>query len=218
VPRSIVRQPTDRSSGVLFFPISLSSCACSGGERNSPSLISPGWREPSTEFPWACGPSEDMKITSSPPRKRATSPGRGWIPAPRLRGDKLRGNDAHGAIFRSKQARSAERSPRRVRVFFVGWRRRCFLTSAICRRHVSPRVVRRCPGHLPGPFGKSQTPDYGVCASQPAPSERFHSDGDYRARGPVGNSGGSGASGFPACPVELAQRQGQPFRKHGAAH
>ncbi len=51
VPYSIVRQPTDRNSGVLFFPIdiSLSSCACSGGERNSPSLISPCWREPSTE-------------------------------------------------------------------------------------------------------------------------------------------------------------------------
>jgi hypothetical protein len=34
VPYSIVRQPTDRNSGVLFFPIdiSLSSCACSGGE------------------------------------------------------------------------------------------------------------------------------------------------------------------------------------------
>ena len=40
-----------RNSGVLFFPIdiSLSSCACSGGEGNSPSLISPYWREPSTE-------------------------------------------------------------------------------------------------------------------------------------------------------------------------
>jgi len=49
----------------------------------------------------------------------------------------------------------------------AGWRRRCFLTSAICRRHASPRVVRRCPGHLPGPFGKTQTPDYGVCASPP---------------------------------------------------
>ena len=49
----------------------------------------------------------------------------------------------------------------------AGWRRRCFLTSAICRRHASPRVVRRYPGHLPGPFGKSQTPDYGVCASPP---------------------------------------------------
>jgi hypothetical protein len=51
VPYSIVRQPTDRNSGVLFFPIdiSLSPCACSGGERNSPSLISPCWREPSTE-------------------------------------------------------------------------------------------------------------------------------------------------------------------------
>jgi hypothetical protein len=34
-----------------FFSIdiSLSSCACSGGERDSPSLISPCWREPSTE-------------------------------------------------------------------------------------------------------------------------------------------------------------------------
>jgi hypothetical protein len=51
VPYSIVRQPTDRNSGVLFFPIdiSLSSCACSGGGSNSPSLISPCWREPSTE-------------------------------------------------------------------------------------------------------------------------------------------------------------------------
>src|SRR5208337_3725478 len=82
LPYSIVRQPTDRNSGVLFFPLSLSSSACSGGEGNSPSLISPCWREPSTEFPWACGPSEEMKITSSPPRKReSTSPGRGWIPA-----------------------------------------------------------------------------------------------------------------------------------------
>ena len=27
--------------------------------------------------------------------------------------------------------------------------------------------MRRCPGHLPGPFGKTQTPDYGVCASPP---------------------------------------------------
>ena len=35
-------------SGALFFPIdlSLSSCACSGGERISPSLIWPCWREP----------------------------------------------------------------------------------------------------------------------------------------------------------------------------
>ena len=49
VPYSIVRQPTDRNSGVLFFPLSLSSCACSGGERNSPSPISPCWREPPTE-------------------------------------------------------------------------------------------------------------------------------------------------------------------------
>jgi predicted nucleic acid-binding protein len=51
VPYSIVRQPTDRNSGVLFSPIdiSLSPCACSGGERNSPSLISPCWRGPSTE-------------------------------------------------------------------------------------------------------------------------------------------------------------------------
>ena len=49
MPYSIVRQPTDRNSGVLFFPLSLSPCACSGGERNSPSLTSPCWREPSTE-------------------------------------------------------------------------------------------------------------------------------------------------------------------------
>ena len=49
VPYPIVRQPTDRNSGVLFFPISLSPCACSGGERNSPSRISPCWRKPSTE-------------------------------------------------------------------------------------------------------------------------------------------------------------------------
>jgi len=60
VPDSIVRQPTGRNSaryylvpgsGVLFLPIdiSLSSRACSGGESNSPSLISPYWREPSTE-------------------------------------------------------------------------------------------------------------------------------------------------------------------------
>ena len=48
-----------------------------------------------------------------------------------------------------------------------GLARTLLLTSAICRRHVSPRVVRRCPGYLPGPFGKSQTPDYGVCASSP---------------------------------------------------
>jgi hypothetical protein len=46
----------------------------------------------------------------------------------------------------------------------AGWRRRCFLTSAICRRHLSPSVARRCPAHLPGPFGKSQTPNYRVCA------------------------------------------------------
>jgi hypothetical protein len=52
---------------------------------------------------------------------------------------------------------------------------------------------------------------------EPSPSGRFHSDGDYRARGPVGNSGSSGASGFPAYPIELAQRQGQPFGKHGVA-
>jgi hypothetical protein len=32
VPYSVVRQPTDRNSGVLFFPLSLSPCACSGGE------------------------------------------------------------------------------------------------------------------------------------------------------------------------------------------
>jgi hypothetical protein len=49
VPYSIARQPTDRNSGVLFFPLSLSSCACSGGERNSPRLIPPYWHEPSTE-------------------------------------------------------------------------------------------------------------------------------------------------------------------------
>jgi hypothetical protein len=51
MPYSIVRQPTDRNSGVLFFPIdiSLSPCACSGGEKNSSSLTSPCWREPSTE-------------------------------------------------------------------------------------------------------------------------------------------------------------------------
>src|SRR5208337_3652466 len=51
VPYSIVRQPTDRNPGAPFFPtgISLSSCACSGGERNPPSLTSPCWREPSTE-------------------------------------------------------------------------------------------------------------------------------------------------------------------------
>jgi hypothetical protein len=54
----------------------------------------------------------------------------------------------------------------------AGWRRRCFLTSAICRRHVSPRVETKCPGHLPGPFGKSQTPNYGVCASPPSPQGR----------------------------------------------
>ena len=50
VPSSIVRQPTGRNSGVLFFPIdiSLPSCACSGGERNSPRLISPCGRETST--------------------------------------------------------------------------------------------------------------------------------------------------------------------------
>jgi hypothetical protein len=37
--------------GVLFFPIdiSLSLCACSGDGRNSPNLVSPGWREPSAE-------------------------------------------------------------------------------------------------------------------------------------------------------------------------
>jgi hypothetical protein len=66
VPYSIVRQPvggrvcrpTDRNSapyhlvrgsGVLFFPLSLTPGARSGGERNSPTLISPCWREPSTE-------------------------------------------------------------------------------------------------------------------------------------------------------------------------
>ena len=49
--RRRIRQPTDRNSGVLFFAtdISLSPCACSGGERSSPSLISPCWHEPSTE-------------------------------------------------------------------------------------------------------------------------------------------------------------------------
>ncbi len=47
-------RPAATSSSIrrsrAFFPIneSLSSCACSGGERNSPSLISPSWREPST--------------------------------------------------------------------------------------------------------------------------------------------------------------------------
>jgi hypothetical protein len=54
-----------------------------------------------------------------------------------------------------------------LKAFLAGWRRRCFLTSAIRRRHVSPRVVTRRTGHLPGPFGKSQTPNYGVCASPP---------------------------------------------------
>src|SRR5271157_1268393 len=62
--------------------------------------------------------------------------------------------------------RDADRVERTVREL-AGWRRRCFLTSAICRRHVSPRVMRRCPGHFPGPSGKPQTPDYGVCASPP---------------------------------------------------
>jgi hypothetical protein len=32
VPYSIVRQPTDRNPGVLFFPISLSPCAGPGGD------------------------------------------------------------------------------------------------------------------------------------------------------------------------------------------
>jgi hypothetical protein len=64
----------------------------------------------------------------------------------------------------------------------AGWRRRCFLTSAICRRQVSPSVVRRCPGHLPGSFGISQTPDYGVCASHQIVSRRGYSLG-YRLCG-----------------------------------
>ncbi len=48
VPYSIVRQTTDRNSGVLSFPISSSPCASSNGERDSPSLTSPCWRAPST--------------------------------------------------------------------------------------------------------------------------------------------------------------------------
>ncbi len=50
LPYSIVRQPTDRNSGVLSFPIGISSslCASSNGERDSPSLTSPCWRAPST--------------------------------------------------------------------------------------------------------------------------------------------------------------------------
>jgi hypothetical protein len=97
--RNSARYHLVRCSGAPLFPIdiSLSSCACSGGERNSPSLISPCWRKPSTEFPWAYGPSHDMKITSSPPRKRgSTSRGRGWI--------RFRGNDAYGRIFRRARA------------------------------------------------------------------------------------------------------------------
>jgi hypothetical protein len=41
----------DAEAGVLFFQIdiSLPLRACSGGGRNSPSLISPRWREPSAE-------------------------------------------------------------------------------------------------------------------------------------------------------------------------
>ena len=40
--------------------------------------------------------------------------------------------------------RDADRGEHTVREL-AGWRRRCFLTSAICRRHVSRRVMRRCP-------------------------------------------------------------------------
>jgi hypothetical protein len=55
---SVVRQPTDRNSapyhlergsGVLFFPLSLSLCACLSGEGDSPSPISLCWHEPSIE-------------------------------------------------------------------------------------------------------------------------------------------------------------------------
>ena len=57
--RAVLYRPSARrwpglstdGSKLLFFPIdiSLSSCACSGGERNSPRLISRCWPEPSTE-------------------------------------------------------------------------------------------------------------------------------------------------------------------------
>src|SRR5208282_942643 len=39
---------------------------------------------------------------------------------------------------------------------------------------------------------------------EPGPSRRFHLDGDYRARGSVGNGGGGRASGFPARAVQPA--------------
>jgi hypothetical protein len=38
----------------------------------------------------------------------------------------------------------------------------------------------------------------------PPPSWRFHLDGNYRARGPVGNGGGGGTSSFPARAVQPA--------------
>ena len=85
------------SKNILFFPIdiSLSSCACSGGERNSPSLISPSWRERSTECPWALRPThgDENRRPSSPPRKRGSTSVRKEVDS------RFRGNDAHWVIF-----------------------------------------------------------------------------------------------------------------------
>ena len=62
-----------RNSGVLFFPIdiSLSPCACSGNERNSPSLISPSWRslQPSAgTAPYESHPKCNREVVRRPAR------------------------------------------------------------------------------------------------------------------------------------------------------
>src|ERR1019366_8802324 len=60
--------------------------------------------------------------------------------------------------------------------------------------------------------------DYRHAYVEPASSRGFHSDGDYRAARSVRDGRGWGPSGFPARPLQPAQRQGGPVRGYGATY
>src|SRR5208283_3046142 len=53
---------------------------------------------------------------------------------------------------------------------------------------------------------------------EPAPSRRFHSDGDYRSHRVDGDSGGDSVARLAAYVVQSAQWQGRLIRGYGAPY